>query len=147
MTENRFEIFVGVLVLAVATLFLFYLVPKESVTGDQSQMQLTASFSSAQGIAIGSDVKMSGIKIGFVSGIVLNPETYAADLELSIRDDLLIPDDSSAIVAAENLLGGHFIDILPGGSFINLEQGEKIVETQGSIDITEILTDFFFDVQ
>ena len=53
-----------------------------------------------------------------------------------------MPDDSGIIVASEGLLGGNFIEIVPGGSPINLEPGEEIIDTQGAVGLIELLTKF-----
>ena len=147
MNESRFEIIVGAIVLLIAGGFLYYLVPSDMVNRKNHHMSLMASFSSVQGVNVGTDVKMAGIKIGSVTSLELNKETFAADLELSIQSGVQIPEDSSAAIEAESLLGEYFVEIIPGGSFVNLQTGEKITDTQGSVGLTQLLIDFFFAVK
>ncbi|MAY31502.1 MAG: outer membrane lipid asymmetry maintenance protein MlaD [Rhodovulum sp.] len=143
MAENATEVAVGGAVLAAAAGFLFYVVNATGVGSTPSGVyELGASFRSVQGIAVGTDVRMAGVKIGTVTGLDLNPTTFRADTTFTVQDDILLPDDSGIIVASEGLLGGNFIEIVPGGSPINLEPGEEIIDTQGAVGLIELLTKF-----
>ena len=143
MAENATEVAVGGAVLATAAGFLFYVVNATGVGSTASGVyELGASFRSVQGIAVGTDVRMAGVKIGTVTGLDLNPTTFRADTTFTVQDDILLPDDSGIIVASEGLLGGNFIEIVPGGSPINLEPGEEIIDTQGAVGLIELLTKF-----
>ncbi len=143
MAENATEVAVGGAVLAAAAGFLFYIVNATGVGSTPSGVyELGASFRSVQGIAVGTDVRMAGVKIGTVTGLDLNPTTFRADTTFTVQDDILLPDDSGIIVASEGLLGGNFIEIVPGGSPINLEPGEEIIDTQGAVGLIELLTKF-----
>lgn len=143
MAENATEVAVGGAVLAAAAGFLFYVVNATGVGSAPSGVyELGASFRSVQGIAVGTDVRMAGVKIGTVTGLDLNPTTFRADTTFTVQDDILLPDDSGIIVASEGLLGGNFIEIVPGGSPINLEPGEEIIDTQGAVGLIELLTKF-----
>ncbi|MBW4968657.1 MCE family protein, partial [Pseudoalteromonas sp. CR1] len=77
---------------------------------------LRASFRSVEGVTVGTDVRLAGVKIGTVTSLTLNPQTFYADAAVSIRRDVLLPDDSSILISAEGLLGGSFVEIQPGGS-------------------------------
>ena len=143
MAENATEVAVGGAVLAAAAGFLFYVVNATGVGSTPSGVyELGASFRSVQGIAVGTDVRMAGVKIGTVTGLDLNSTTFRADTTFTVQDDILLPDDSGIIVASEGLLGGNFIEIVPGGSPINLEPGEEIIDTQGAVGLIELLTKF-----
>ena len=56
------------------------------------------------GLAVGTDVRLSGIKIGSVSALALDPKTYQATVHLSIKSDVKIPEDSSIMVTSTGLL-------------------------------------------
>jgi phospholipid/cholesterol/gamma-HCH transport system substrate-binding protein len=143
MAENATEVAVGGAVLAAAAGFLFYVVNATGAGSTPSGVyELGASFRSVQGIAVGTDVRMAGVKIGTVTGLDLNPDTFRADTTFTVQDDIVLPDDSSILVASEGLLGGNFIEIVPGGSPINLEPGEEIIDTQGAVGLIELLTKF-----
>jgi len=142
MSENRAELAVGAVVLAVAVGFLAYAASSVGATRSQAGYPLTASFRSAQGVGVGTDVQLAGVKVGTVTAIDLNPETFRADATLTIRDGIDLPDDSSIVIASEGLLGGNFVEVQPGGSPFNFEPGDRVTNTQGSISLIELLSKF-----
>jgi phospholipid/cholesterol/gamma-HCH transport system substrate-binding protein len=142
MSENRTEVLVGGLVIAVAAAFLAYVTLRTDGVTTSRGYDLVASFRSAEGISVGTDVRLAGVKVGSVTGLALNDETFRADATLSIRQGLEIPDDSSAVVASEGLLGGSYVELQPGGSPFNYEAGEEIFNTQGAVSLLELLSKF-----
>lgn len=142
MSENRTELFVGAGVLAVAVGFLIYATGSVGAGRGGDGYDVTASFRSAEGIAVGTDIRLAGVKIGTVSELALNPETFRADARLTISEGVVLPDDSSVVIASEGLLGGNFVEILPGGSPFNYEPGAQITDTQGAISLIQLLTKF-----
>jgi phospholipid/cholesterol/gamma-HCH transport system substrate-binding protein len=103
---------------------------------------LTASFRSAEGVTVGTDVRLAGVKIGTVTDLDLDTQTFRANATFSIQDGIILPDDTAATVASEGLLGGTFIEILPGGSPFNYEAGDEIVDTESSVSIISLLLKF-----
>ena len=142
MSENRAELLVGALVIAVAAGFLAYATSRAGVIQGSDGYTLVASFRSAEGVSVGTDVRLAGVKIGSITGLTLNPETFRADATLAIRSGVELPDDSSVLIASEGLLGGNFVEIQPGGSAFNFEPGAEIDNTQGAISLIELLTKF-----
>lgn len=143
MSRNTTEILVGTAVLAAAIGFLFYATQVTGAAGARSGMvDYTASFRSVEGISIGTDVRMSGVKVGSVSALDLNTENFRANARISVRGDVALPDDTAVVVASEGLLGGSFVELLPGGSPFNLEPGSEIEDTQGSVSIVQLLLKF-----
>jgi phospholipid/cholesterol/gamma-HCH transport system substrate-binding protein len=59
-----------------------------------------------------------------------------------VRSDVLLPDDSAIVISSEGLLGGNFVEILPGGSTDNLAPGAEIEDTQGAVSIITLLMKF-----
>lgn len=142
MSENRTELLVGALVIAVAAGFLTYATRSVDAMQSSRGYTLIASFRSAEGVGVGTDVRLAGVKVGSIKGLELNQETFRADAVLSVRDDVEVPDDSSVIIASEGLLGGNFVEIQPGGSPFNFEPGAEVANTQGAISLIEILSKF-----
>ena len=103
---------------------------------------LVASFRSAEGVSVGTDVRLAGVKIGSITGLTLNPQTFRADATLAIRSGVELPDDSSVLIASEGLLGGNYIELRPGGSTENLPAGAEIEDTQGSVSLIGLLMKF-----
>lgn len=143
MSESPIEVLVGGVVLAVALGFAVYAGQTTGLSRTQSgDYELTASFRSAEGITVGTDVRLAGVKIGIVKSMDLNLETYRADTLFSISGGVLIPDDSAITVASEGLLGGNFIEVVPGGSMFNFEPGAEIEDTQGAVSLIALLMKF-----
>ena len=65
-----------------------------------------------------------------------------ANTVFSVQDNVALPDDSAVVIASEGLLGGSFVEILPGGSVFNLEPGSEIEDTQSSVSIVQLLLKF-----
>ncbi|EAR51610.1 hypothetical protein OG2516_01786 [Oceanicola granulosus HTCC2516] len=139
MRENPTEVVVGGAVLALAVGFLVFMLQGTGVSARGAGYELVANFSSAEGVDVGTDVRMAGVKVGTVSALELNPETYRADMTISVQDGLLVPDDSSLAVASEGLLGGNFMEIVPGGSFEFFEPGAQFRDTQSSVSLLTLL--------
>lgn len=142
MSENKSEVIVGGLVLAAAVGFLVYAGQMTGVSAGQSEYALTASFRSADGVDVGTDVRLAGVKVGRVTKISLDPETYRAETSFTVRDGIEVPDDSAVAVSSEGLLGGNFVEILPGGSPFYLSPGDEIEFTQGSVSLISLLMKF-----
>ena len=140
MKENKLEVIIGAVVLAVALGFVVFLYQSTGLSVSNSRhYELKADFRSADGIHVGTDVRLAGVKVGTVSDLSLNVETYRAEAELAIENKVDIPDDSALTVSSEGLLGGTFLELVPGGSFDYLAPESVIMDTQGSVSIITLL--------
>ncbi len=145
--DNSFvETLVGGIVIAIAAAFLAYGYSVSDV-GNVSGIEVTAEFDRVDGLATGSDVRMSGIKIGTVTGQSLNTNNYYAVVTLNLTDEVQLPNDSSAKITSEGLLGGNYVSITPGGSEDMLTDGDEIQFTQGSIDLIGLVGQAVFSAQ
>ncbi|MBK1634601.1 phospholipid/cholesterol/gamma-HCH transport system substrate-binding protein [Rhodovulum adriaticum] len=144
MAENSpSEVLAGGAVLALAFGFLVYAANSAGLgAGADGQYELTASFRSAEGVSVGTDVRLAGVKVGTVTGLDLNPQTFRADARFTVKDDIVLPDDSTAVVASEGLLGGTFLELVPGGSPFDLEPGDEMLDTQGAVSLISLLLKF-----
>ena len=144
MSENKIEAFVGAVVITAAVSFGMFAAQSTGVGAGmgQSSYVLTASFRSLEGVNIGTDVRLAGVKIGSVSNVTLNPETYRAETSLTLNVGVEIPDDSAVVISSEGLLGGNFVEIMPGGSPFYFASGEQIEDTQSAVSLTTLLLKF-----
>jgi phospholipid/cholesterol/gamma-HCH transport system substrate-binding protein len=140
MANNVAETVIGAVVLATAAGFVLYAGQASGLRMTSDSYQFGASFRSADGIMIGTDVRLAGIKVGSVTALELDPESYQALVSFTVRRDLQIPDDSDVKVASEGLLGGSFLEVTPGASEFNLADGDQFLNTQGSINILNLLS-------
>ncbi len=143
MSENVTEVLTGGGVLAVAAGFLIYVAQVGGIGGGTGDMATyTASFRSAEGIGVGTDVRLAGVKVGSVLDMELDPQSFRAETTFTIEEEVLLPEDTAAVIASEGLLGGSFVELLPGGSEFNLDPGSEIEDTQGSVSIVQLLLKF-----
>ena len=143
MNRNLIETVMGAVVLVVAALFIVFAYSKAEV-GAVEGYEIQAKFDRVDGILSGSDVRMSGIKIGTVTVSSLDPKTYFAEVKMNIRSDVKIPDDTSIAVSTDGLLGDKFLALSPGGSDDMLAPGGEITTTQGSIDLMSLVGQMIF---
>lgn len=141
-TENKTEIAVGGLVVAIAAGFMIYAGQVSGLSVGGEDYALTASFRSADGVEVGTDVRLAGVKVGRVTELYLDPETYRAQATIAVAKSIEVPDDSALAVSSEGLLGGNFVEILPGGSPFYFQPGDEIEFTQGSVSLIGLLTKF-----
>ncbi|WP_045390948.1 outer membrane lipid asymmetry maintenance protein MlaD [Falsirhodobacter sp. alg1] len=142
MTQNTTEVVVGGAVLAAAAAFLIYAGQVAGFGGTGDSYTLQGSFRTADGVGVGTDVRLAGVKIGTVTALSLNPTTFFADATISVPNNIQVPTDSSLLISSEGLLGGNFVEIQPGGAIDNLQPGEEIEDTQGSVSLISLLMAF-----
>ena len=146
MKSNTFEAIVGAFVIIISVVFLFFGFSTMKIQNSDSY-NVSALFNRIDGIKIGSDIRMSGIKIGIVVSQELDNSSFEAKVLMSIDSKILIPDDSSAKITSDGLLGGNYISIEPGGSDIYLLNNEEIFFTQGSVDLIGLVGEALFSVE
>lgn len=142
MSESITEVLTGAGVLAVAVGFLAYAAGGTGLVARTDSYSLSASFRSVEGVTVGTDVRMSGVKVGSVTSLSLNPKTFFADATVSVRNGIAVPEDSTILVTSEGLLGGSFVEIQPGGSLTDLAPGAEIENTQGAVSVIALLMKF-----
>lgn len=142
MSHNPTEVLVGGAVLAAAVAFAVYAGQATGLSGGGETYMLGASFRSLEGVSVGTDVRLAGVKIGTVTQVKLNPESYRADTLFSVATDIIIPDDSAIVISSEGLLGGNFVEIMPGGSPFYFDPGDEIEDTQGAVSLISLMLKF-----
>ncbi len=141
-SHNWTEVVVGGVVLAGALAFGVYASQSTGLSQGAAGYELGASFRSLEGVGVGTDVRLAGVKIGTVTGVTLNPDTYRADTTFTIADGISVPDDSAIVISSEGLLGGNFVEVMPGGSLFYFEPGDEIEDTQGAVSLISLLVKF-----
>ena len=143
MQRNSIETVMGGVVLIVAGFFVTFAFTSAGVS-PVTGYEVSARFENASGLSPGTDVRMSGVKIGTVARQSLDPETFTAIVTMTIQSDLQLPLDTSARIIPDGLLGGNFVELEPGGELENIQPGGSIEYTQGAINIIDLATRLFF---
>lgn len=133
----------GAVVLVVAAFFLTFAYSSTNVRTFNGY-EVSAKFDRVDGLNPGSDVKISGIKVGTVVEEKLDPETFLAIVKLSIIKDVKLPVDTVAQVSSEGLLGGNFLALVPGSEDKTIEPGGEIKYTQAPVNLMQLLGKFIF---
>jgi phospholipid/cholesterol/gamma-HCH transport system substrate-binding protein len=143
MRGNMIEIVMGAVVILVAALFLVFAY-KTSQLRSVPGYQVNADFARADGIRQGSDVRISGIKIGSVVGEELDPKTFLANVRMSIDPSVKLPEDTVAEIISAGLLGDKYMSLVPGGSDKVIPPGGKITYTQSSVSLENLIGQMMF---
>ena len=142
MAENKLEILAGALIVLAAIGFVAYAGKSAGMGPGGDSYTLRASFRSIEGVSLGSDVKLAGVKVGTLTAVSLNPATYRADAVISLNKSIQLPSDSAILISSEGLLGGNYIELQPGGMTDVLVPGDEIEDTQGAVSLVSLLMKF-----
>lgn len=139
--ERWGETILGAAVAVVAVSFFAFAAAQAGQTGAGGGYELVARFQRVDGVNVGSDVRVSGVKVGVVREVGLDPDTYMARLVLSVDRNVQVLDESTARIASDGLLGGGYVAIEPAGMDALPPDGE-IPYTQGAVDLLTLLAGF-----
>ncbi len=138
MTRNTIETVMGAVVLLVAGVFLWLAYAVTDIRSSDG-IVITAEFGAIGSLNVGDDVRISGIQVGKVMETELNPKTFGAMVTLTLDDRISLPSDSSARIAASSLLGGSYVDIIPGFEQEFIADGDMIYDTRDPVSLTDLL--------
>ena len=144
MRGNVLEIVIGGVVLIAAALFLAFAYRTSQFRTASGSYEVSADFARIDGIHQGSDVRISGIKVGTVVADELDPKTYLATIRMSIDKEVQLPEDTVAQVTSSGLLGDKYMSLAPGGSDTMIPSGGKIRYTQSSISLENLIGQMMF---
>lgn len=147
MEEKRHtELIVGIFMFA-GIIAITFLALRMGDVGlfNNNQYTIKAKFTSASGLKQGAYVEMAGVTVGKVNQIVFDPEDYLAVVDISLQNNIKIPEDSIASIRTSGIIGDKFLKISAGGSDIYLEQDMEIIETEPSINLEELISKYIFE--
>jgi phospholipid/cholesterol/gamma-HCH transport system substrate-binding protein len=106
---------------------------------------LTAEFDNIGGLKVRAPVKLSGVVVGRVEDVSIDPQTFRAVVGMRIESNYAIfPKDSSASIYTSGLLGEQYIGISPGAEDTPLKSGDRIALTQSAIVLENLISQFLF---
>ena len=147
MKRNLVETILGAFVLVVAVSFFIYGSSKANVGDSSGGYTVKAQFTDIGSLNEGDAVKISGVTIGTVSAITLDPVLYNAVVSMTIKKDVELPQDTAARISSEGLLGGAYMGLDVGGDTEMLANGDTIAFTQSAQNLEQLLGKFIFSLQ
>ena len=145
MNKNIFETFIGALVIMVAAWFLmFFMEHNTAISVSNDHYSLVARFEQADGISVGTPVRIGGVKVGVIISENLDPKNYNAIVTFSMDKKIQIPTDSTAKISSEGLIGGKYLSIVPGADDQMLANNEELKYTQSSINLETLIGKMVF---
>ena len=138
MRYSSIEILMGAVVLVTAIFFL--ILGMQSIDKNQTDgYNISLIFGSSAGLKNGDDVKISGINVGKITKLDLDLADYNAKIYIKLNNEIKLPDDSQARITSSSLLGGNFLDIIPGSSETYLKPDDIIYDTTDAVSFTDLL--------
>lgn len=104
---------------------------------------ITAKFDSTTGLRTGANVEIAGVFVGRVTKIELDEE-YNSRVSMRIRNGVKFSGDTGAAVKTSGLIGDKYISLSPGGAENDIVNGGELTETQGSINIEDLISKYVF---
>ena len=146
MKPNLLEVGMGAFVLIVCALFGVFI-----YSTSQWQMpkgyEVIAKFDRIDGLVRGSDVRLSGVKVGNIKSIHLDPQSYLAVVHVILAPHVTLPMDSSAEIVSDGLLGGKIMALVPGADEATIPPGGEIKFTQAAVSLESLIGQFIFSSQ
>ena len=103
-------------------------------------LTLYASFDEIGGLAPRSPVVIGGVKVGQVKEITLSPTgDFRARVTMDVDQSLKLPDDTSASILTQGVLGSQYVGLEPGGSETLIPEGGEIAYTQSAVVIERLI--------
>jgi phospholipid/cholesterol/gamma-HCH transport system substrate-binding protein len=143
MDRNPIETIMGAVVVGVAGLFMTFAYQTADLE-DVQGYDLKAAFTKVGGLQNGSDVRISGIKVGTVTNQYLDKRTFEAIVTLTLQPDIKLPNDSVASITSGGLLGGKYVKLVPGQSKAPYKAGDNIVMTEDYQSLEDLVSDVIF---
>ena len=113
--------------------------------GNQNVYTLHATFPTVSGLKLGAQVELAGVPIGRVALIAVDKLQDRADVDIEVRGDIRLPDDTFASVRTQGIICDKYIQLTPGGSLDILGDGDEITETEGSLQLEELISKYIFE--
>ena len=148
MSKINIQLLAGLFVMLALAAFTYLAVTIGGARfGEQEGYSLTARFSSISGLQTGAIVEAAGVRVGTVSAIEFDPQSYEAIVTLRINAGVPVQEDAIAAVRTQGIIGEKFIKISPGGFDELLTDGGQIFDTESAVSLEELISKYIFTGQ
>tara|TARA_B100000242_G_C42941546_1_gene436626 strand:+ start:275 stop:715 length:441 start_codon:yes stop_codon:yes gene_type:complete len=138
------EFTVGLLILIITLFCFFFFSSKLNILNEVNPIKINSSFFDIGNMSIGNDVKIKGVKVGEVTGIKLDQENFMAIITSSVKENILIPDDSIFKISNNGFIGSPYIEIQLGNSNESLKNNDFTINNVDAVSLEEIINSFIF---
>ena len=147
MSRKLLDIWVGFFVVIgfAALLFLALRVGNLSSANFAETYQLTARFDNIGGLKVRGPVKSAGVVVGRVAEIRFDPESYEAQVTMTIDSRYQFPKDTFASILTAGLLGEQYVGLDAGGDEKMLKDGDRFGKTQSAVVLEKLIGQFMFN--
>lgn len=136
------EFIVGIFLLAGFAVFVYFSVFMGGMFLKPEGYTLKANFTNVSGLKENANVEIAGVPVGFVQSISLDLDR--AIVTMHIKKGVKVQDDSIASIRTKGLIGQKFVKITPGASDDLLADGDRIYDTEGVVDLEELIGKFIY---
>lgn len=143
MKRNPIETILGAVVLVIAGMFMAFAYTTADIQAI-SGYSVSANFLKVGGLETGSDVRISGIRVGTVTKQALDPESFKATVTMSISGTVKLPQDSEASIVSDGLLGGKYVNLVPGRATQTMSDGGVISKTRDFQSVEDLVGEIIF---
>ncbi len=138
------EFILGLFILIISLIGFFYYSSKINFLNKVESIDINSSFFEIGNMSIGNDVKINGVKVGEVSSIKLDQESYMAIITSSLDKSIDIPSDSVFKISNNGFIGSPYIEIQLGNSEEFLKNNDYTVNNIDPVSLEEIINNFIF---
>ncbi|NKB60086.1 MAG: outer membrane lipid asymmetry maintenance protein MlaD [Alphaproteobacteria bacterium] len=143
MKRSVIETVLGAVVLLIAGIFFFFAYASSDIRPTQGY-EIKARFNAIDGLTVGSDARVGGVKIGTVTDLSIDQNTYQAVTTMTIESRIKLPDDTEAVISSDGLLGGKYVRLEPGKSKKTMAEGSELTNTKDVVSLEELLGKVIF---
>jgi phospholipid/cholesterol/gamma-HCH transport system substrate-binding protein len=143
MKRSMVETLLGGLVMLVAAGFLIFALQATEV-GAVDGYGLKARFLKIGGLEVGSDVRISGVKVGSVTDRQLDTNSFEAIILFTVRTDIQLPTTTEAVITSEGLLGNKYLRLIPGAAADTVAAGGEISKTRDYKTLEDTVAELIF---
>lgn len=138
MQQNVIETILGGVVILVAGMFFIFAYANSDL-GTIEGYNVVAKFNAVDGLKVGNDVRIGGVKVGTVVEQQVDQQEYLAVVTMAIRPDIRLPEDTLVSITSDGLLGGKYVKLEPSTAGSFLLAGGELKNTQDVISLEELL--------
>ena len=146
MTVETRNICVGIVVVVLGLACLVYS-SRGGLEESAEGYELRAIYQGIDGVSVGTNVLLAGIKVGKVTALDYVSDGHRAEIIMRIRNDIQLPTDSVAMIISAGMLGGKYIKLEPGGEEENFEPGDYFEYVQDAVIFEELLEKIVLDAE